>query len=104
MWEVAQRCSRSEYDCSSAGAARVSEDYDTWRACTTWISTDALGSTASASMAVDLYTDAKPRIGGRTVTPCLSPLWEIDDMPQHIAETLCSRPSLSSDVREPYVG
>ena len=25
----------------------------------------ALGSTASASMAVDLYTDAKPRIGGQ---------------------------------------
>ena len=55
-------------------------------------------------MAVDLYTDAKPRIGGRTVTPCLFPSWVIGHGPQHIVETLCSRPSLSSDVREPYVG
>ena len=66
MWEVAQRCSRREYDCGSAGAARVSENYDTWRACTTWISTDALGSTASASMAIDEHTDAKTRIRGAT--------------------------------------
>ena len=60
----------------------------------------ALGSTASASTAVDLFTDANPRIGGQHVHTMPVPF--VGDRPQAAAYSvmLCSRRCLSSAVKE----
>ena len=48
----------------------------------------ALGSTASASIAIDMYTDAKPRIGGQ----------HVHTMPVHFVGDRCRAATYSGNA------
>ena len=63
----------------------------------------ALGSTASASTAVDLFTDANPRIGGQHVHTMPVPF--VSDRPRAAAYSgnAVLPPCLSSDDKEQVV-